>query len=274
MRANDPILAAVLVLGLSGFARCGSGESSRSWKLVWEDTFDGPTGQSPDPTRWTYDVGTGVNGWGNGQLEFDTSRPQNVSLDGEGHLAITALKEDYQGSAYTSARILTRGLFEQEHGRFEARLQLPAGQGLWPAFWLLGSNIDEVSWPACGEIDVMEFRGQLPGQISGSLHGPGYSGGAAVTGVHDLPPGETFADGFHDFAVEWDAKKIVWEVDGDRWQVATRARLPPGSPWAFNHPFFLILNLAVGGGFVGPPSSSTPFPARMLVDHVRVYEAE
>lgn len=238
--------------------------------LTWQDEFDGPIDASPNPSRWTYDLGTD---WGNAQLEYDTARPENVSLDGAGHLRIVARKENYNGCAYTSARILTRGLFTQTKGRFEARLQLPVGQGIWPAFWLLGSNIGSVGWPTCGEIDIMEYRGQQPTKSTGSLHGPGYSGAAALTATYTLPSG-TFDGGWHTFAVEWETGKITWLVDDVPYQVRTASSLPGGATWVFEHPFFVILNVAVGGNYVGAPDGSTTFPQTMLVDWVRVYQAK
>ena len=148
--------------------------TERSWQLVWEDEFEGPAGQSPDDSKWKFDIGTD---WGNAQLEYDTDRPENASLDGEGNLAITARRESFGGQPFTSARMTTQGLFNQAYGRFEARIKMPWGPGIWPAFWLLGSNIDQVGWPQCGEIDIMEYRGQEPNIIHGTVHGPGYSGG-------------------------------------------------------------------------------------------------
>ncbi len=249
-------------------AACGgpSGSELVEWQLVWEDEFQGPAGQPPDPAKWGYDIGTD---WGNAQLEYDTDRPENVSLDGNDHLAITAREESYLGQNYTSARINTRGLFEPTGGRFEARIRLPKGQGIWPAFWLLGANIETVGWPACGEIDIMEYRGQEVSRIHGSLHGPGYSGGQAVTRRLDLV-GDRFDTGFHVFAVEWGDDCINWFVDDSLYQTITPSDLP--GRWVFDHSFYIILNVAGGGGFVGPPNANTSFPQTMLVDWVRVYE--
>ncbi len=237
------------------------------WTLVWEDNFDGAVDSPPDPSRWRYDVGTD---WGNAQLEYDTARTSNVSLDGNGHLVIVARKENYQGRAYTSGRINTSGLVNVQIGRIEARMQLPSGQGLWPAFWLLGSNFQAVGWPACGEIDIMEYRGQVPNVVSGSLHGPGYSGGNALTGSYAAPQGR-FDDGFHVFAIEWDSTSIAWLVDGSVYQRFTREDVPPNTQWVFDRPFFVILNVAVGGNYVGPPNAVTTFPQTMTVDYVRAY---
>jgi len=249
-------------------AGCGgpTDDQSVEWRLVWQDEFDGPAGQSPDLTRWQYDIGTD---WGNAQLEYDTNRPENVSLDGAGHLAITAREESYLGSNYTSARITTSGQFEPTYGRFEARIRLPTGRGIWPAFWLLGANIGTIGWPACGEIDIMEYRGQEPSINHGSLHGPGYSGGGAVTRRFDLV-GDRFDTGFHRFAVEWGVDYVNWMIDDTTYHSVESSDLP--GQWVFDHPFYIILNVAVGGGFVGPPDASTSFPQTMLVDWVRVYE--
>ena len=239
-------------------------------RLVWSDEFTGAAGTSPDPTKWTYDIGTD---WGNGQLEYDTDRPVNVSLDGLGHLAITAHRENYQGQPYTSGRINTRGRFGQTRGRFEARMQMPVGRGLWPAFWLLGSDVSTAGWPACGEIDVMEYRGQERAAVHGSLHGPGYSGGGALTKPFTLANGG-FNDGFHVFAVVWETNRITYEVDGVTYQTLTPANLPRDARWVFDHPFNIILNLAVGGNYVGNPDANTLFPQSLLVDYVRVYQVE
>ena len=249
----------VLVIGCDS----SSDSSEREWQLVWQDEFDGSAGQLPDPTRWAFDVGTD---WGNAQLEYDTDRPENASLDGQGNLVITARRETFQGQPYTSARILTRGLFEQTYGRFEARMQLPSGAGMWPAFWLLGANYETVGWPACGEIDIMEYRGQEPNIVIGSLHGPGYSGGGSRSDRFVMS-GEGFNEDFHVFAVEWTDGAIIWEVDGIPYHTVTPRDVPR---WVFNQPFFIIVNVAVGGNFVGPPNESTQFPQTMLIDYIRV----
>jgi beta-glucanase (GH16 family) len=238
------------------------------WELVWEDEFDGPEGQAPDAAKWTYDLGGW--GWGNGELQHYTDRPENVALDGRGRLSITALQEDFDGNAYTSARIKTQGIFEHGFGRFEARLRMPAGRGLWPAFWLLGANFEEVGWPICGELDVMEMRGSTPSRVQAAMHGPGYSGGGSFGGAIQLDEG-SFADDFHDFAVEYDPDRIWWYVDDELYFSVSQSDLPESAPWVFDHEFFILLNLAVGGGYVLPPNADTPFPAEMKVDWVRVY---
>lgn len=243
----------------------------RNYQLVWEDDFSGPAGQSPDAAKWTYDIGIGPgnDGWGNQELQYYTDRPENVALDGAGNLAITARSESYAGRAFTSARLNTKGLFNQAYGRFEARIRMPWGPGIWPAFWLLGANIDEVSWPQCGEIDIMEYRGQEPNLIHGSLHGPGYSGGAAITKSYGFTNNRFDVD-FHVFAVEWGEDYIDYYVDDTLYQ-----RIKPedvSGKWVFDQPFFIILNVAVGGNYVGFPTTQTPFPQTMVVDYVRVYK--
>ncbi len=243
--------------------------ASRNWQLTWSDEFEGESGTLPDAAKWTFDLGTGSNGWGNQELQNYTNRPSNISLDGSGNLVITALKENYQSSQYTSARIKTKDLFSQAYGRFEARLITPYGQGLWPAFWLLGSNIDEVSWPNCGEIDIMELRGQKPSIINGTVHGPGYSGANAISGSYSLQ-NNRFDKDYHIFAVEWDADKIDFFVDGFLYKRIGKSDVP--GDWVYDHPFFMILNVAVGGNYLGNPTSQTPFPQKMVIDYVRVYK--
>ncbi len=247
----------------------GCSEDESGWELVWEEQFNGEAGQPLNRERWTYDIGTG---WGNAQLEYDTDRTENVSTDGNGNLAIVAREETYEGQPYTSGRINTSQSFSQRQGRFEARIRLPRGQGIWPAFWLLGSNFGTVGWPECGEIDILEYRGQEPRVIHGSLHGPGYSGGSAMT-RRFVRESTAFDQGFHIFAVEWTEGRVTWLVDDVRYFTMSADDVP-GRRWVFNHPFFIILNVAVGGSFVGSPDETTTFPQTMLVDWVRVYRGE
>ena len=273
-RRINTLYALTITLAVCPFGTsCASSDNIVSppdrWVLTMSDEFDGDEGTPPNPAMWTYDVGG--DGWGNGQLEFNTEFVENVSLDGEGNLRIRALEEFYMGNEYTSARIKTQRLFEQKYGRFEARIKLPEGQGLWPAFWMLGANVDEVPWPDCGEIDVMEYQGQRPSRVFGSLHGPGYSGGEAISGDFSLPDGETFADDFHVFAVEWDPSLIRFSVDGEPYQTVRSTEVPRGK-WVFDHEFFVILNLAVGGTLGGPVGPDTVFPAEVRVDYVRIFE--
>jgi beta-glucanase (GH16 family) len=246
-----------------------------NWQLVWADEFDGPDGSDVDRTKWVLE--TGGNGWGNNELQYYRDDLANAHLEG-GVLVITAIRERYTGPdnvtrEYTSARLKTQGLFEQPYGRFEARLKVPYGQGIWPAFWMLGNDIGTVSWPACGEIDVMEHIGREPTLVHGTVHGPGYSGAAGIGAPYSLPGEAPIAEDFHLFAVEWEPEAIRWYVDGVRYHTLTPASLPAGARWAFDHPFFMLLNLAVGGNWPGPPDASTEFPQRLLVDYVRVYRA-
>jgi beta-glucanase (GH16 family) len=248
--------------------------------LVWSDEFDEPAGTPPDPTHWGYErgdgTGQGIPGWGNNELEFYTDRPDNAATDGKSNLVITArvaaAKLDcyYGPCKYTSARLLTRGKFELTYGRVEARIKVPAGHGLWTAFWMLGTNIATVGWPAAGEIDIMENVGRRPNTLYGTLHGPGYSGSSGYGKTIDLPA--PLAEDFHVVAIEWKKDAIVWTVDGAPFHAAGPADVAPND-WAYNHAFFLLLNLAVGGNLGGPVSPDTVFPASMLVDYVRVYEA-
>ena len=282
-RKIDTFCAFAFILAIGPLETgCGSSDEIVSpparWVLTMSDDFDGAEGTPPDATMWTYDVGG--DGWGNGQLEFNTDRVENVSLDGQGHLQIVALEESYMGNDYTSGRIKTQVFvcddddkkcgFDQKYGRFEARIQLPEGQGLWPAFWMLGANVDEVPWPGCGEIDVMEYQGQRPKRVFGTLHGPGYSGGESISGDFELDGDETFADDFHVFAVDWDPGRIVFSVDGEVYHSVNSSSVP--GDWVFDHEFFVILNLAVGGTFGGPVGPDTVFPAKILIDYVRIFE--
>lgn len=268
---SNIILTPILLLSLLLFIQCSNNSEpiEKEWQIIWQDEFDGPQGQSPDSTRWVYDTWGNESGWGNNQLEYDTDRPENVSLDGEGHLAIVAREESYGGLNYTSARITTQGLFELTYGRFEARIYLPWGQGLWPAFWLLGDDFNTAGWPYCGEIDIMEYRGQEPRTIHGTIHGPGYSGAQGVGTSYTLTNARFDTD-FHTFSIEWNLENISWFVDGELYQTITSNDVP--GDWVYDHPFFIILNLAVGGNYVGPPNENTIFPQTMLVDYVRVYQ--
>lgn len=234
--------------------------------LVMEDEFD--TDGVLDSSIWTYDIGTGTNGWGNNELQYYTNRTENISVQ-NGMLIISARQEQYNGSGYTSARIKTQGLFAQKYGRFEARMRLPYGQGMWPAFWLLGEDIDTVGWPNCGEIDVMEFRGQEPTIIHGTVHGPGYSGINGITKSYELE-NSRFDNEFHVFGIEWGPDYINYYVDNVLYNQITPDDVTGN--WVFDKPFFIVINLAVGGDYVGSPNADTVFPQNMLVDYVRVYK--
>lgn len=251
-------------------------KASDAWKLVWSDEFNGPDDSLPDPGKW--DMVTGGSGFGNNEQQYYTARTANAHQE-KGYLVVTARKETYTGAdgasrAYTSARMETKGRFEQQYGRMEARIKVPKGQGIWPAFWMLGNDFDAVGWPECGEVDIMENVGFEPSIVHGSLHGPGYSGSEPLTGTFTLPRQGRFSDDFHVFAVEWEPREIRFYVDGTLYERQTADNLPPNKHWAFNHPFFLLLDLAVGGYWPGDPDATTPFPATMLVDYVRVYRRE
>ena len=258
-------------------APVSSGTTSH-WVLAWNDEFDGPAGSPVDPAKWVAE--TGGQGWGNRERENYTTRPENIALDGNGHLVITARAASpsssdrcwYGDCLYTSARIKTQGRFSQAFGRFEARIRIPRGQGMWPAFWMLGADIDTVGWPRSGEIDVMENIGREPGIVHGTVHGPGYSGSSGIGGPATLGTA-SFADDFHIYAVEWWPTEIRWSIDGTMCRSTTTADLPTGSKWVFDHPFFVLLNLAVGGAWPGDPDASTVFPQSMTIDYVRVYRA-
>lgn len=241
----------------------------RNWQLVWSDEFNGPAGTLPDSTSWNFDIGTGQDGWGNQELQYYTDRQENVSMNGEGQLVITIRNESFGGRDFTSARINTKDHFEKQYGRFEARIKNPHGPGIWPAFWMLGSNIDEVGWPQAGEIDIMEMRGQQPSVVIGSLHGPGYSGGSAVSGLYGLE-NNRFDTDFFVYAIEWFPDRIDFFVDDFLYNRIRPSDVP--GEWVYNQPFYILLNVAVGGTFVGFPNVQTPFPQQMLVDYVRVYE--
>ncbi len=245
------------------------------WTLTWSDEFNGPDGSAVDPTKWKHDVGG--TGWGNNELEYYTDGMQNAVVQG-GNLVVTATKDgasqyscSYGTCQYTSARLLTEGLFSQQYGRFEARAQMPTGKGLWPAIWALGSNIATVNWPACGEIDFMETIGTDIHNNHGSLHMPN---GYGPSGMYTLPNGASYADAFHTFAIEWEPGTIRFYVDDQLYETQNRTSVPGGDTWEFEHPFFLLINVAVGGQWPGSPDATTVFPQTLKVDYVRVYQQD
>ncbi|WP_407916893.1 family 16 glycosylhydrolase [Kitasatospora sp. NE20-6] len=264
------LVAAVLV------SASGSGTSRASAAVgaqTWSDEFNGAAGQGPDRAKWTLE--TGGSGFGNHELEYYTNSTNNAALDGQGNLVITARKNTDTGLScwygpcqYTSARLNTAQTFTQAYGHFEARIKIPRGQGIWPAFWMLGSDLGTVGWPTSGEIDIMENIGKEPGTVHGTIHGPGYSGAAGPGAGYSLPNGAPFADAFHVFAVDWSPNAITWSVDGTTYETRTPADAG-ANKWVFDHPFFVILNLAVGGDWPGNPDASTSFPQAMTVDYVR-----
>jgi beta-glucanase (GH16 family) len=250
-------------------------------RLVWSDEFEGPKGSPPDPSKW--EIERGGEGWGNHELQYYTDQTENVALDGKSCLAITARTVVDAGPAdrkcwygpcrFTSARLLSHGRFSFTYGLVEGRIKVPFGQGIWPAFWMLGDNFAEVGWPACGEIDIMENIGREPGIVHGTVHGLGFSGGNGRGGLQALPEGQAMKDEFHIFAVEWMPEFIRWYMDNRLYCEVRPDQLPQGTPWPFDHPFFLLLNMAIGGDWPGSPDDTTVFPQVMLIDFVRVYQA-
>ena len=235
---------------------------SQGWNLTWSDEFDGAT---IDPKNWKFDKGG--SGWGNVELEYYTDRPENARVE-NGMLVIEARQEKYEGLNYTSARLNTRGLQEFTYGHIEARMKLPSGQGIWPAFWMLGSN---ASWPQGGEMDVMEYVGKTPDTVYQTVHGPGYSGNKGI-GSHFVLTADSLKNDFHVYAIEWAPNEIRWFLDGQEIFKVTPDQIPAGTQWVYDHPFFIILNLATGGSWPGFPDSTTVFPQQLLVDYVRVYQ--
>jgi beta-glucanase (GH16 family) len=273
------LLADCLMVAVAAAQAASPQPAAPSWKLVWSDEFNGTSGSAVDATKWVSETGGG--GWGNNELEYYTSRLENASQQ-DGNLVIKVVQEKYTGQDgvtrnYTSARLKTQGKFSQVYGRFEARIKIPRGQGIWPAFWMLGKDIDKPAldksgWPDCGEIDIMENIGKEPGLVHGTIHGPGYSGEHGIGAPFGLPGDLRFADDFHLYAVEWEPNAIHFYVDEQLYTTRTPADLPKGTKWVYDYPFFLLLNVAVGGGWPGNPDATTVFPQTMLVDYVRVYE--
>ncbi|GAB4515599.1 MAG: glycoside hydrolase family 16 protein [Allomuricauda sp.] len=261
-----PLLLSVFLISMVGCETDDQQTVARFTELTLSEEFD--TDGQPNPSIWGYEIGTGENGWGNQELQYYTDRSDNVTVQ-NGVLLITAREESFEGSAYTSARLITKDKFEQRYGRFEARIRLPYGQGIWPAFWMLGADIDENPWPGAGEIDIMEYRGQEPTVLIGSMHGPGYSAGEAISKEYELT-NDRFDTGFHIFGIEWGPEYVNFYVDDVLYNQITPEDVP--GPWVFNKPFYILMNVAVGGTFVGSPDEETVFPQTMLVDYVRVYK--
>lgn len=253
-----------------------SAPSPSTWTLVWSDEFDGAAGSAPNAANWGYDLGNQeAGGWGNHELEYYTNSTKNAQLDGMGHLVITAQKDGNAGPCwngvacgYTSARLLTQGKVSFTYGKVEARIQVPAGQGLWPAFWTLGDS--PLPWPSAGEIDIMEYVGKTPNAIYGTAHGPGYSGANGIGKAYTAS--SPIAGDFHIFTVIKRPNEISWQIDGVEYHRITPSLLPAGTNWVFERPYFVILNLAVGGDWPGLPDATTVFPAQMTVDWVRIYK--
>lgn len=266
---NKHIKKNILLIGC-GFLLISCSEDKESiitkTNLVMQDEFD--SNGAPDASLWSYNIGTGDNGWGNNELQFYTDRPENIIIE-DGMLKITARRELFSGSSFTSARILTQGKFEQKYGRIEARIKLPWGKGLWPAFWMIGANSDTIPWPQCGEIDIMEYLGNQPTKVFGTVHGPGYSAENSISKTYALR-NDRFDNDFHIFGIEWGENYINYYVDDVLYNQITPEDVP--GEWVFNQPFYIILNVAVGGNLPGSPNSETVFPQTMLVDYIRIYE--
>ena len=234
------------------------------WELVWQDEFEEA---EVNRENWAFDLGRGSGGWGNQEWEWYTDRPENARIE-DGILIIEARQEEFLRGDYTSARMKTEGLHAWQYGRIEARIQIPAGQGIWPAFWMLGT--EGGNWPNNGEIDIMENIGREPHMVHGTVHGPGYFGGDGVGSSYTLSE-EPFADDFHIFAIEWEPDAVRWYVDENQYNTITPDNVP--GDWVYDdHPFFIILNVAVGGLWPGYPDETTTFPQQMRVDYVRVYQ--
>lgn len=263
-----PALLAITMLMINSCETDETQTVTTLTNLVMADEFD--TEGAPNSSLWNYDIGRGPNGdgWGNQELQYYTNNPENVRIE-NGFLLITAKEEALDGALYTSARLKTQGIFEQQYGRFEARIRMPYGKGLWPAFWLLGNDCDVNEWPLCGEIDIMEYVGDRPTTVFGSVHGPGYSAGQAETKEYSLLNGR-FDTGFHVFGIEWGPNYVNYYVDGDLYNQITPDDVE--GDWVFDHPFYIIINMAVGGLLPGSPNEETEFPQTMVIDYVRVYQ--
>jgi beta-glucanase (GH16 family) len=271
-RSRFLIAAAAVVVTLSAGLTVASRSDKAEAAVVWNEEFNGAAGTGVDGSKWNFD--TGGSGFGNQELEYYTSGTSNVAMDGQGHLVITARKgsgghnDCWNGTCqWTSGRIQTAGRFTQQYGHIEARIQVPQGSGLWPAFWMLGGG----NWPTDGEIDIMEVVGRDPNRLFGTLHGPGYSGGNGYGA--NFVAGSPWYQAFHNYAIDWSANQIVWTVDGQEYFRATPASLQAAKgnvTWVYNHAFFIILNLAVGGNFGQGNPAGLPAESRMLIDYVHV----
>ncbi len=247
--------------------------SNTAWNIVWSDEFDG---ESIATANWSFETGNN-NGWGNSELEYYTGRSQNAYVT-NGMLHIVARQEPFSGFNYTSARMKSQNHFSKEYGKIEFRAKMPSGVGFWPALWMLGNNFPAVNWPACGEIDIMENKGSVPEQVQGTIH---YSNSSdqhlQSTAIYDFPANNG-ATNFHTYLLYWTSNSIQWYVDGQLYETQTSWSSSTGPyPAPFNQPFFLIMNLAVGGNYVGNPSTNSintnaVWPGDMQVDYVRAYD--
>jgi len=245
-----------------------------AYRLTWSDEFDGAPGALAGSGTWQAE--TGGSGWGNQELQYYTDEPVNAALDGAGNLALVVRRVNpdlarrrYGGCEYTSARLISRDRVSFRYGLIQARIKIPRARGIWPAFWMLGQDIGQSGWPGCGEIDVMEHFGTGPATVHGTVHGPGYSGRGGISASCAVGP--SLGRDFHVYSVAWDSGKIFWYVNDELYHAVTPADLN-GKPWVFDHDFFLLINIAVGGTASVPPGKSATFPQTMLIDYIRVYE--
>ncbi|MBE6090549.1 MAG: glycosyl hydrolase family protein [Clostridium beijerinckii] len=264
MKRKKQLIMSLVISSLmvSSFIPTVTAKADTGWNLAWSDEFNGT---SINTSNWKYE--TGGDGWGNNELEYYTNRPENARIE-NGNLVVEARKENYNGMNYTSARLKSQGLKNWTYGKVEARMKLPAGQGVWPAFWMLGENISQVSWPKCGEIDIMEHINN-ESAIHGTIHWD--STGNNTHAQYGAASPNIDVTQYHVYSIEWDASSIKWFVDGTQYLEANIANNINGTE-EFHKPFFILFNLAVGGNWPGNPDGSTPFPAKMYVDYVRVYQ--
>lgn len=248
---SKALIAAILLLTLPASAH------------GFTDNFTGAKGKAPNPQYWSYDRGGG--GWGNKELQRYTASRSNSRLNGQGQLEIIARKTK---RGYSSARLKSKGKVEFKYGTISIRAKLPKGKGLWPAFWMLGSDFPRVDWPYCGEIDIMENLGHNPNKIYGTVHGPGDLSDQGVGGFFVSPM--PLSDGYHIYTAAWRQDNVAFLVDGVQYAEVDRENYPRGNSWAINKKMFIILNLAVGGEWPGKPNRQTRFPARLLIDSINV----
>lgn len=242
-------------------------ETMNKRELVWSDEFDTANGSSPDPKKWVLELGNN-RGWGNNELQVYTDSLENCSIV-DGHLVIRALQEEIDGFDYSSARLKTYGLYEVQYGRIEMRAKLPQGKGIWPAFWMLGADIETVPWPQCGEIDIMEHIGREPDLVHGTVHGPEYHGNMGIGKA--IQSDTSLYDEFHTYAIEWDTESIRWYFDDQQYHQIVKSKLLSTYTWVFDKPYFILINLAVGGNWPQNPDDTTTFPQEYIIDYVRVY---
>lgn len=279
MHGSVPTFFIIVFLFIALFCVSATAQKRVNYKkLTFNDEFEKAANSPIDTSKWMAEIGGG--GWGNQELQYYTNSINNAYHDGQGNLVIKAIKLSppltlscwYGQCQYTSARLITKGKFEQKYGRFEARIKVPKGQGMWSAFWMLGNNIDTVGWATCGEIDIMENIGREPKIVHGTMHGPGYNGANGISSSYNSTNDQPFGDDFHIYASEWSENKIQFFVDGVLYKTMTPANLPQNANWVFDHPFFMILNFAVGGPWGGVPDNTSVFPNAMVIDYVRVYK--